>query len=265
MGHNVGGTAADIWLLDLTRGGLSRFTTDEAFDLMPVWSPYGAHIALSSNRDEKTSFDVYAKPVSGVGDDRLLVAHELGDQPTDWARDGRFILYNRQISVADRITTAVGHNDIWALAMDRDRKPFPVVETMFDEANGQFSPDGKWIAYQSNETGQPEVYVQTFPGPARKIQASIDGGVQARWRRDGRELFYLTPNGRLMAVTIRIDSTGMEIGKPVPLFTPQIGGQWRHPYGRNYMVSRDGQRFLVETPREVSIAVTVILNWSPDR
>jgi Tol biopolymer transport system component len=254
MSQNAGGAAADIWLLDLVRGAPSLFTTDRAFDLMPVWSPNGSNIAFSSNRSEETSFDVYVKPVSGIGDEQVLVAHELGDQPTDWS--GGFILYNRQISI--------DNNDIWAVSPDGDGKPFPVVETRFDETNGQFSPDGKWIAYQSDRTGQREIYVQPFPGPAPSVAVSIGGGVQARWRRDGRELFYLAPDGRLMVVPTRIDSTGAKVDKPVSLFAPQIGGQWRHPYGRNYMVSRDGQRFLVETPKPVSTPISVFLNWQAD-
>jgi dipeptidyl aminopeptidase/acylaminoacyl peptidase len=252
MSRNVGGLAADIWLLDLDRHVPSRFTFDEAFDLMPVWSPDSTRIAFSSNRRraQGPTFDVYEKSVSGVGDERLLVAHDGGDQPTDWSADGRFILYNRE--------TSAGLTDIWALPLDGDRKPFPVVETMFDETNGQFSPNGRWIAYQGNATGQSEIYVQPFPGPGQRTRISSNGGVQVRWRHDGQELFYLAPTGQLMAVSIRLDSA--DVGAPVPLFRPQVGGRWRNALARNYMVSRDG-RFLMETLKEVTIPVTVILNW----
>ena len=249
---NVGGTAADIWLLDLNRGVRSRFTFDKAFDLTPVWSPDGKRIAFSSNR--LGTFDPYVKTVAGPGDEELLETGDAGP-PSDWSPDGKFILRARQRDP--------GNDDIWALPLDGDRKAFPVVETTFNESNGQFSPDGKWIAYQSNESGQLEIYVQPFPGPAQKTRISSDGGVQARWRQDGQELFYLAPDNRLMAVRIRIDSTGVDVGTPVPLFATQVGGTPQGNYSRNYMVSGDGQRFLVDTLKEVTLPITVLLNWKP--
>ena len=136
----------------------------------------------------------------------------------DWSPDGRFLLYRS-------IDPKTG-SDIWALPLDGDRKPFPVVQTNFDERDGQFSPDGKWIAYQSNESGRFEIYVQPFPGPGGKSQVSTNGGAQVRWRRDGKELFYIALDGRLMAVPIRLASNGqaVEAGTPVPLFATHVGG-----------------------------------------
>jgi hypothetical protein len=146
-----------------------------------------------------------------------------------------------------------------------DRAPFPVVATEFNESNAQFSPDGKWIAYQSNESGRSEVYLQPFPGPGARMRVSTDGGDQARWRRDGKELFFLTLDDRLVAVPIQLgpDAGGVKIGTPVALFAAPLNGTPRHGFGRHYSVSRDGQRFLMDTRKEVTIPITVLLNWKP--
>ena len=134
-----------------------------------------------------------------------------------------------------------------------------------DEINGQFSPDGDWIAYQSNESGRNEIYVQPFRGPGRKMQVSNGGGVQARWRRDGQELFYLAAGNRLTAVPIRLDRErhSIDIGTPASLFAPHLPGDAQNIVFRHYVVSRDGQRFLVNTLEEVTLPITVILNWKP--
>jgi Tol biopolymer transport system component len=255
------GKTTDIWLLDVARGVASRFTSDPMFDLTPVWSPNGDRLAFASNRkraDGSTgSFDVYAKAATGLGNEDRLVGHDLGDPPSDWSPDGRFILYNRE--------SRDNSNDIWGLPLAGDRQPFPVVETKFAESNGQFSPDGKWIAFQSNESGQVEVYVQPFPGPGRRTRITRDGGDQARWRHDGKELFYLTPDDRLMAVPMQLDAERdtVDAGMPQMLFALRVNGVPRHPYGRHYSVSRDGQRFLVDTLKEVTLPITVVLNWKP--
>lgn len=151
-------------------------------------------------------------------------------------------------------------------AMGSNRKAFPVVESpSFDDTNGQFSPDSRWIAYQSNESGRVEIYVQPFPGPGHKTLISSEGGVQARWRHDGKELFYLAPDNRLMAVPIQFDAAGqsVEVGTPVSLFAPHLGGTPQNGFARHYMVSSDGQRFLMDTLKEVTLPITVILNWKP--
>ena len=144
--------------------------------------------------------------------------------------------------------------------MDGDRKPFPVVQTTFEERDGQFSPDGKWIAYVSNESGRFEIYVQPFPGPGGKSLVSTTGGDQPRWRRDGRELFYVAPDNRLMAAPIQLAANGeaLEVGAPVPLFDMPLRGLVK------YIVASAGQRFLVtDVTGEATSPVTVILNWKP--
>jgi hypothetical protein len=250
----VEGTA-DIWLLDIKRGVSTRFTSDPAFDLGPVWSPDGRRIAFTSNRRGPSEFALYVRASDGTGNDELLVAKELG--PSDWSPDGRFILY--------MIAGLKGDRDLMALPLEGDRTPVPVVATPFNETNGQFSPDGKWIAFQSNESGRPEIYVQPFRRPGQKVRISSEGGIQARWRGDGEEVFYLATDQRLMAVPIQLDAQRdvVDVGTPVALFTTALAGIPQDDNGRHYMVSRDGQRFLMDTLKEVTLPITVVLNWKP--
>ena len=145
--------------------------------------------------------------------------------------------------------------------------PFPVLETRFSETSARFSHDGEWIAYGSNASGRAEIYVQPFSVPVRSTQAvpvSNGGGVQAQWRGDGKELFYLEPDNRLMAVSINLDTqTGkVDVGSPVPLFTTHLAGP-QFDSSRQYIVSKDGQRFLIDTLKEASFPITVLLNWHP--
>jgi eukaryotic-like serine/threonine-protein kinase len=244
-----------IWLLPLDRGTLTRFTLDAALvQLDPVWSPDGSRLVFSSNRTGRS--DLYQKPVTAAGKEELLLSTPEAKAASDWSADGRFLLYGTYFDPQMGM-------DIWALSLD-DRKPFEVVRTNFDEKDGQFSPDGKWIAYQSNETGRFEIYVQPFPGPGRREPISTNGGAQVRWRRDGRELFYIALDGRLMAVPIRFPTEGhVEAGAPVPLFATRVGGAVRGPDRQQYAVSADGQRFLMSTVEMSTSPISVILNWKP--
>ena len=258
--RNVGrGQQADIWLLDVDRGVPSRFTVDTGFDLIPVWSPDGRFIAFTSNRSG--DFDLYVKRADATGTEELLAGGDFG-APSDWSADGRFILVARQVGPADM------NNDIWAISVAGDRKPFPVVEsTTFSESNAQFSPDGRWVAFQSNQSGRFEIWVQPFPGPGRQTMISSGGGVQARWGQKGDELFYLAPDGRLTAAPVRLNVTAgvVQVGKPVSLFSVPMAGETDDRYARTYTVARDGQRFLVQTTKEVTLPITVLLNWNPER
>ncbi len=271
----------DVWLLDLARNVISRFTFDAAVDSNPVWSPDSRQVAFQSNR--KGAFDLYIKPAIGPGSEELLLASGQDKRTLDWSPDGRFLLY------AD-LDPKTG-SDIWAVPMsganasparsasaiarsgkeersnqeaNGDRKPFPVVHTNYDEDLAQFSPDGKWIAYQSNESGRYEIYIQPFPGPGGQTLVSTNSGAQVRWRRDGKELFYIALDGRLMAVPIRIASNSqtIEAGSPVPLFATHVGPALSYPFNQQYDVSPDGQRFLMNTIiDEAPSPITVILNW----
>jgi len=245
----------DVWLLEIGRNVVSRFTSDAADDCCPIWSPDGTHIVFTSNR--KGVFNLYQKPAAGAEREQLLLTSAQPTSPTDWSPDGRFLLY-------DSVDPQRGA-DIWALPLDGDRKPVPVVQTNFNEGGGQFSPNGKWIAYQSNESGRLEIYLQAFPGPRGRSLISITGGAQVRWRPDGKELFYISLDSRLMAVPIQFSSNSqaVEAGAPVPLFAMGLIG----PVDADlwYMVASNGQRFLLNTlTDEPTPPITVILNWRRD-
>ena len=263
------GASDDIWIVDLGRGVPTRFTFDAAFDIYPVWSPDGSQVVFSSNRS-KGGYDLYQKPVGSTRSEtpvaaaspieaRLSVQGTPGRLVMDWSPDGRFLMYR----AIDQKTGV----DIWALPLDGG-KPFPIVQTEFDERDAQFSPDGKWIAYQSNQSGSFEIYVQSFPGPGGKQQVSRDGGAQVRWRPDGKELFYVALNGQLVAVPITLPATGQSIepGTPVPLFATHVGGAVQTAGKQQYDISPDGQRFLMSTiVDDVTSPISIILNWTPGR
>ena len=254
---------SDIWLYDLAPRTRHRFTLDPANDFAGIWSPDGSRIVFCSNR--RGAYDLYQKDATGAGGDQLLLATEETKVPTDWSADGKYVLFR---SLNPKTTF-----DIWAVSMV-DRKPFPVAATAFEERDGQFSPDGKWIAYQSNESGRFEIWVRPFPVPGVDVkpddrwQFTTDGGTQVRWGHDGKEIFYVAPDGRLMAMPVTFESGGRAVSHsnaPVPLFP--VGVQ---PYGGGtglpwYMVSRDSKRFLTTTsPQPPStIPITLLLNWRP--
>jgi Tol biopolymer transport system component len=248
----------DIWLIDLARGVLTRFASDVAGDVSPIWSSDGTRVVFSSHRNRTDGvFDLYQRPTVGAGNEERLLTTGETMVATDWSSDGRFLLYRS-------LSRKTGW-DIWALPVAGDGKHFPVVQTNFEERDAQFSPDGKWIAYQSIETGRVEIYVQSFPAGAR-TQISTTGGAQVRWRRDGKELFYIALDGRLMAVPVELPANGqtVEPGRPVALFETHIGGAVQGFNKQQYVVSSDGQRFLMNvSPDEASTApITVLVNWT---
>jgi serine/threonine protein kinase/Tol biopolymer transport system component len=247
----------DIWLLDLNRGVRTRFTSDANIDLAPLWSPDGSRIVFSSNRDGIV--DLYEKRLSGGSEARLFESR-MERRPQDWARDGRFLLY--------RMLDSKTGMDLWVLPFEEGKKPFPAVQTEFDENHGQFSPDGKWIAYGSNVSGRYEIYVRQFPPSGGDVRISTDGGAQARWGPGGRELFYIGLDGRLMAVPIRVDGAVLVPGSPTALFATRIaGGATFGNQLHQYAVAADGQRFLINsyTEEAATAPITVILNWKGNR
>ena len=205
----------DVWLLDGTR--TTRFTFDRRSDRYPVWSPDGGRIVFSSNR---SGFDtLFLKPANGAGKEELLLESAPDKFPTDWSRDGRFLAWDQN------------PGDLVMLPMQGDRKPFEFLKTDFVEAEARFSPDGRWVAYKSNESGQFEVYVRPFSGTSSpssvsgQWQVSTAGGQNARWRADGRELYYVSPDATLMAVPIAVGGATLVPGTPVALFrTEMVGG-----------------------------------------
>jgi dipeptidyl aminopeptidase/acylaminoacyl peptidase len=245
----------DVWTLDSDR--MTRFTFDAGADTYPIWSPDGRQIIFDSNRLGRIR-NLYQKPSSGGGTEELLTDAPMGDKTAhDVSPDGRFLLFGHN----DPMTTF----DIWVLPLDGDRKPFAFLRTNFQERSGQFSPDGRWIAYVSNESGRSEVYVRPFPPAPGQWQISTEGGAQPRWAPNGRELYYIAPDAELMAVPIVATSDAIEPGTPVALFQTQIwfvGANNRIQYD----VGRDG-RFLinVSVDQDSLSPITLLLNWTPER
>jgi serine/threonine protein kinase len=240
----------DLWILDLLRGTESRFTFATATDDDPVWSPDGLRILFDSNPDGVPS--PFVKIASGAGSEQPLLKLPLATLPLDWSSDGRFIL----IHVEDPRT----RTDLWALPTFGDKKPFPVVQTAAEEDVARFSPDGKWIVYQSDESGKSEIYVQAFPVSQGKWQISINGGGGASWSKDGREIYFLSPNKKLMAVDVRATGASIEQGIPRPVFDTNVDV---YTAPNRYAASKDGKRFLVNTTTDADNTrpITVVLNW----
>lgn len=237
-----------------SKGISSRFTFDGAAESNPIWSPDGKRILFyfSIQIEAAGRPDLFYKISSGAGKDELLLKSESPKLPMDWSSDGRFILY----AVFDQKTRL----DLWVLPTSGDRKPFPFLQTEFDEGPAQFSPDVRWIAYSSTESGRREVYVQPFPATGAKWQVSTDGGSQPEWRRDGKELFYVADNQKLMSVEVKAGST-FEYGIPAPLFETRSGALTNR---NNFVASADGKRFLVNTVigEAASFPITVVVNWA---
>jgi Tol biopolymer transport system component len=212
-------------------------------------------VAFSSNR--KGPPNLYVKAASGAGAEELLLETPNGKFPQDWSKDGRFLLY-----VEEDPKTGL---DLWALPITgNDRKPILVVNTPYDEHNGQFSPNGRWVAYQTNESGRFEIVVQPFPGPGGKWQVSTGGGIQPRWRADGKELYFVAPDGKLMAASVSPGAT-FAAGTPAALFPVTLPPlRILRVDKQDYTVSRDG-RFLINQPVETTTTtpITLILNWHP--
>jgi dipeptidyl aminopeptidase/acylaminoacyl peptidase len=250
----------DIWIVDIARNVPSRQTSDPGVDLSPVWSPDGARIAFGSRRSGKTS--LRHRSIDGTAPDESLVEDGSSDLmilPSDWSADGRFIAYTLSGAFPRR-------SDVWVLPLFGDRKPVPVAQTGFLEAGGVLSPDGRWIAYTTDEGGQPNVSVQAFLRPGGRHPVSREGGSQPSWRADGKELFYLGLDGTLMAVAI--DAIGdFTAGVPQALF--QAGAPtfnfatsvMTSGTSQSYAVTKDGQRFLVNAKPAAVAPLTVLLNW----
>ena len=246
----------DIWSYETVRRRWDRITFDAGDDIFPLWSPDDSSIVFGSRRG---GMNLYRKPLSGPpGSEELLLSTSEPKFPMDWSLDGRFLLYDS--------VSAKGGVDIWALPLE-GRKAFEVVQTQFNERLGQFSPDGKWIAYQSDKTGRFEIYVQPFPGTGGDVPVSTDGGTQVRWNPRGTELFYVAADDRLMAVPIRVpaNATTVEVGKPLWMSGTNMGGAIPTANRHAYMVAPDGQSFVINSgPEDASaLPITVIQNWKP--
>lgn len=241
----------DIWLLDIARDVQTRFTFDPAIDDDPMWSPDGSRIIYDSNPDGVRN--LYMKTSTGAGNSELILKSSLDKTPYDWSRDGKYLLYG----VYDPVTK----DDLWVLPLSGNRMPIPFLHSGFAEMDARFSPDGQWIVYESDESGKYEIYVQHFPQSGGKWQVSVNGGGAPAWRRDGKEIYYLSPERKLMAVDVHTTDSAVEVGIPAPLFEATVDV---YTAPNRYDVSGDGKRFLVNTSGfEYSTKpMKVILHWA---
>ena len=251
----------DLWVVDVARGVKTRLTSDRAEENTPIWSPEGARIVFDSSR--QGPLELYEKASNGLGTEKVMLVDRRNKFPASWSPDGRFILYMVDDGEPSRW-------DLWILPLFGDQKPFPFLQTSSNEVQGQFSPDGRWVMFSSNESGRYEVYVAPFPGPGATRQISFGGGMWPRWRHDGHEVFYLAPDGKLMSNEISAHGSTFDAGPARPLFDAHPRTV-RWPYG----VSPDGQRFLVNTsveqtpqanvPYSVSLVdstpLTLVVDW----
>jgi eukaryotic-like serine/threonine-protein kinase len=244
-----------VWMLDLARGVNTRLSF-EAGGGNGVWSPDGKEIIYAPGGGQ--SADLYRKPANGAGQQELLFHSDANKTPLDWSRDGRYLLFTQR--------GAKTGSDLWVLPMEGEHNPIPYLVTPFNEGQAQFSPDGRWVAYASNESGTKEVYVQPFPAAGGgKWAVSNGGGSQPHWRRDGKELFYFTPDQTLMFVSATVTGGMFQPGMPRALFRASVlGGTGGGPgLAWRYDVAPDGQRFLMNTTldEETGTPITAILNW----
>jgi Tol biopolymer transport system component len=244
----------DIWVFDLPRRVPTRLTFGPAVNIFPIWSPDDDQIVFASNR--RGFHDLYQRAASGAGQDRLLFSTVGSFKfPTDWSREAGVLAFH-----STDLSVKTG-SDIWVLSV-AEGKARPFVSSPFSEMSPQFSPDGRWMAYASAESGRMEIYVQAFPASGAKWQISTGGGSYPRWRRDGSEIFYLSADNELMAVEITT-ARGFAVGTPKPLFRTHIKSL---DIGYQYDVSADGNRFLINTVAEGdrADAVTVVQNWTAE-
>jgi Tol biopolymer transport system component len=242
-------SAEDIWLVDLVRGSTSKFSASLRSHTNPIWAPDGNRVVFATDAVSGGFYDLYEKPASGGSETALLKGD--GDKlPDDWSRDGRYIVYEKY--------TAATRTDLWVLPLTGDRKPMPFAQTAGDEKDARFSPDGKWIAYSSDESGMTEVYVQPYPPTGAKLQVSTDPAPfpRARWSSDGRELFYVSADYKLVSVGLTYRGGFVEAAPPKALF--RVG--WMS----DYAASRDGRRVLIlrMTNDPFVGPIDILLNWT---
>jgi len=246
----------DIWLIDTTRGVSWPLTANPAAERLAVWSPDGTRVAYSSRRGRNPP-NIFQMMSNGTGSEELLLKSDVVVQPTDWSRDGRFIIY----AALDPQTQW----DLWYVAVTPggERAPVRYAVSPFNEHHGRLSPDGRWMAYVSDDSKRWQVSVCGFPECGARTLVSTDGGVEPRWGRDGRELFYVAPGGALMAAAVQSGST-FSAGTPRALFRHRFAGLNDEMWRPEYVPGADAQRFLVNglvDERPLS-PVTVVLNWT---
>jgi len=247
--------------MEFDRGIPTRVTFDGGVD--PVWSPGSEKIAYWGGGGGPPP-NIYSHSTNGTGDEERLIQSHDSLTTQDWSRDGRFLLYlvnSNDLSSKTRF-------DLWVFPMTGDSKPWPFLSTPLQEGRGQFSPDGKWVAYTSDESGGGnEVYVRSFPAGGAKRRVSSKGGDWVRWRGDGGEMFYIAADGKVMSVAVQASAGSLELGTPQALFMIPVALATSGdiaPY--SYDVRPDGQRFLVAVPAGDAVLppMTVIPNWQAE-
>ncbi len=252
IGRTDDGGNGDVWVFEFGREVMTRLTFDPNLDGMPVWSPDGRQIAYHSRRTGV--LQIYRTDAGGGGQEEQLTNSPNDKTLFDWSRNGRYLLYAESAPKTG--------SDIWALPLEGARKPIAVLQTPFAESYPQFSPDGNWIAYSSNESGRYEVYVRAFPVSSGQWQVSNQGGDRPKWRADGKELFFLGLGGdKVMAAGTHVVGASFQSDKPRELFSVSPG---LLNVVRPYDVTADGQRFLVlqpSTAEQGPAPLTVVTNW----
>jgi hypothetical protein len=245
--HDLRTGNGDIWIIDLTQNSTSRLTFDGMHNTRAVWAPDGDHVVYTGRPDGVRNLHI--KRVDGSKLDEPLLPPGPDRIPTDWSPDGRHILFEEN---------PFTNSDLWTLQMP-ERAPAPFVGSEFQERGGQFSPNGEWVAYVSNETGRDEVYVRSFPGATGKRKVSVNGGRAPRWRHDGKELIFVGSDGAILAAPVSAADRFVS-GVPRPLFTTDMRGN------HDGWFSTDGKRFLIipNPPGPVPPAppITVVLDWT---
>jgi Tol biopolymer transport system component len=262
LAYYLDGTGFDVWSFDITRGvkiPLTFGASSGQGNLYPVWSPDGKYVAYTSYRNGK--YSLYQKPADGSGGETLLLEGiDHFRVPTSWSNDGKFLVYHEGVSGGTYANGVPGGWSIWVLPLFGDHKAYPFIQSTLSAREASFSPDGKWLAYCSNESGEYRVYVIPFPGPGGKWQVSLGDGRGPLWRRDGKEIFYLSADNKLMAVKVETSGGSLAAGGARVLFDSHSYGV----FGR-YDVSADGQRFVVVYEgNRPSSTLTSVVNWTAD-
>jgi dipeptidyl aminopeptidase/acylaminoacyl peptidase len=252
-GDQVAATGRDnqagVWLVDVSRDVSTRIIPDGS---LPIWSPDAGSVAFTANRPAGVG-DIYIRPVRGHGDEELVLHSPELKVVNDWSRDGRFLVFTS--------TNQHFKQDLWLLSMTGDRKAIPYLQSGFSQIQAQVSPDGRWLAYASDESGRWEVYLQSFPTPGEKRTVSVGGGGEPKWRADGRELFYVRADKNLMAVEVPSGNPLEGFSEPRVLFTVPVVGD-TSTYRSRYTVNTHGDRFLFNAIDDVAqVPITVLVNW----
>lgn len=254
VSFQAAGTAIfNIWEFDLARGVPTRLTFSSSFDNRPAWSPDGKTMVFVSNRSGL--YHIYQTAADGTGRTSPLVVDDASEHFPSFSPDGRYLIFERQSAQPG------AHREIWAMSLFGDRKASPLVQSpQSDAGQPALSPDGKWLAYSSQESGRREIYATPFGQAAGKVRVSTDGGTLPRWRQDGKELFYLSPDKKITSAEISAADSSLVVGKVAPLFQVNVAPTFN---GWPYDVSADGKRFVVVSPdtRQAAEPLTLVVNW----